>query len=375
MQQIVILTRTFFYNPALKKISIGGVETYIRELAKTCQMAGFKVVVCQKSPAVFSDVFDGITVEGVVSPGKNQFFYKKVRRKYGNSAFYIIDSDQEDIRAKEDNVVVIQHGIAFDGPLSGKGWLRFTVVRQVVKLLKVISNIRRSRNVRHMVCVDYNYFNWIRTVSWLQFQDSIRVIPNFTSSVIERDALVRKLEKDARKRIIFARRFVDYRGTLLFAEVTDKLIRKYPYLQITFAGDGPLGPMLKEKYRGIENVLITSFSAEDSVDFHTGYDIAVVPTLYSEGTSLALCEAMAAGCYPVATHVGGMTNMLIHQYNGSLVFPSGEAIYKEIDTVLQLPEEEFYRRVEHAWETARYSFCLEKWRESWVDYLRFLTHN
>lgn len=373
MPQIVILTRAFLYNPQTNRISIGGLETYLCELARTCQKNGFEVVICQKFTENFTVKFEEIQIEGVCCLTSSQKFYRKVRAKYGEDAFYIIDSDQEDIRTKAPNVVVIQHGIAFDGP----GDIHFRgrycgIGKCFLKLLKVIWNIRRFHRVRNMVCVDYNYFNWIRAVTSLNPKGNIRVIPNYTSSIISQTELEKKLKEKNRKRIVFARRFTDYRGTLLFAEVVDKLLLSYPDLQFTFAGDGPFRNFLEEKYKQVKQVCITSYDANESVAFHYQYGLAVVPTLFSEGTSLALCEAMAAGCYPIATHVGGMTNMIIDGYNGSLVYPSVDAVYKQMEEVLLLPDEEFERRVERAWETAKYGFSLDKWRASWMECLQYL---
>ena len=111
------------------------------------------------------------------------------------------------------------------------------------------------------------------------------------------------------------------------------------------------------------------FRSSESVLFHYNFDIAVVPTIFSEGTSLSLCEAMASGCFPIATHVGGMTNMLIDGYNGKLVYPSEGMLYKAIVDVLSLDKKDFCQIVLNAYATVQKSFSKEKWTLEWLSFI------
>jgi glycosyltransferase involved in cell wall biosynthesis len=53
-------------------------------------------------------------------------------------------------------------------------------------------------------------------------------------------------------------------------------------------------------------------------------DALVVPSLWSENTPLVLYSAQAAGCPVLATHLGGLSEVIEHGVNG-LLFPSGDA--------------------------------------------------
>ncbi|WKL04237.1 glycosyltransferase family 4 protein [Paenibacillus amylolyticus] len=52
-------------------------------------------------------------------------------------------------------------------------------------------------------------------------------------------------------------------------------------------------------------------------------DIAVIPTVFSEGTSYACLEAMSCGLPVIASNVGGLNDLIQDGFNGLLV-PPGE---------------------------------------------------
>jgi len=80
----------------------------------------------------------------------------------------------------------------------------------------------------------------------------------------------------------------------------------------------------------------------DPDDMHTAYvnaDITLVPTLYSEGTSLSCLEAMASGNAVIATRIGGLPDMIIHNYNGLLIDPNARSLKSAIEQLLDDPEQ------------------------------------
>jgi glycosyltransferase involved in cell wall biosynthesis len=57
-------------------------------------------------------------------------------------------------------------------------------------------------------------------------------------------------------------------------------------------------------------------------DMHKAYvdsHIVLVPTMYSEGTSLSCIEALATNNAVIATNVGGLPNLIVDGYNGKLI--------------------------------------------------------
>ena len=334
MKTIQIISE-YFFDEINKKITLGGVQTYIFELANILSKK-YNVIVHELSDNNFIENIDGFIIKGTNKYKNYQSFFNSI---YNVNDVFIISTDQLPIRSKGINVISIQHGIAFDIPRNffKNRWSKWSILVHINKTLRCIRNIVRFHNINNTVCVDYNYFNWIRTLSWIESPKKVTVIPNFTSSIKNESEIKEKLSKNRERiSILFARRFVDYRGTLLFIEIVDKLINKYDNIDFTFAGNGPLKDLIIDKFASNKRVNITSFESKDSVDFHYGYDIAIIPTIFSEGTSLSLCEAMAAGCFPICTYVGGMSNMIIDGFNGYIVFPDKEHLYESIINAINL---------------------------------------
>lgn len=224
-----------------------------------------------------------------------------------------------------------------------------------------------------MVCVDYNYYNWIRTLHEIPDNMHLAVIPNYASDGITPEEFEKKLNSITdlkQSKIVLARRLTRYRGAQLFADVVKRLLEKYPQLDITIAGDGDLEEKLKKDFSGNENVQMTKYSADQSIAFHKQFDIAVVPTIFSEGTSLALCEAMAAGCMPVATHVGGLTNVIIDSFNGKLCYPNEDAVYQTLDELISMNIESYKKMLINSYNTYVASLQKTKWEERWMQYIK-----
>lgn len=375
MRKVRIIASNIFDFQA-SRFNIGGVQTYLLDLANLLTDEGFKVELFQPHDENTSFEYKGINIWGVklkssIFRSINQMLFRRVKSKSGANDLIIISTDQMDIKSHDKNSIVIQHGIAFDYPKSNMSCalMQYDISFTFIKLLRSLKNVLRFRNIKNTVCVDYNFFNWYRTISEIPLTSKFKVIPNYASNSISFHELESKLEKASRRKILFARRFVDYRGTKVYANVVEKLLLKYSDIEFAFAGDGPLKGYLEEKFESDSRVEIFSFSPSESVSVHSNYDIAVVPTIFSEGTSLSLCEASSAGCFPIATHVGGMTNMIIDGYNGYLVYPSQKEIYKAIERTLDLTESEYSSIVRNAWEVANCSFSKRIWEKRWLEFI------
>lgn len=92
-------------------------------------------------------------------------------------------------------------------------------------------------------------------------------------------------------------------------------------------------------------------------------DISLVPTLYSEGTSLSCLEAMASGNFVIASRIGGLTDLIINGYNGFLIEPTMEDFYRTMEEIIENYDELCILR-KRAVETAEV-FNKNTWKQRW----------
>lgn len=342
-----------------KDYKIGGIETYIYNLSLLLKENNFLVEIFQFSKENFIVEKEEAKIIGVKSNKVKELITEASKNADYKNDILIFATDFMIMKSKFLNTLAIQHGIAWDIPsLKPKSYIGNTI--SIFKnALRVLVKYNRYRKCKHIVCVDYNFVNWYR--SQIAYIDNkLYVIPNFSKIPAYRNIFDNKEIK-----IIFARRFEEYRGTRIFTKVINNLLNKYDNLKVTFAGDGSDKEWIEKNILFKEKVDFIRYEAEESIKVHSEYDIAVVPTRGSEGTSLSLLEAMAAGCAVVSTYVGGLSNIILDGYNGFLVEPEVEAVEKAIEKLIidRKLREKFSQK---GYETVREAFSKEKWEEKWI---------
>ena len=99
----------------------------------------------------------------------------------------------------------------------------------------------------------------------------------------------------------------------------------HPEAHLALVGSGPVQPELRRRVSeaGLDSRVHFIQQTASIHHLYRGIDIFVLPSL-SEALSNSLMEAMASGCCPVATNVGGNPELVDHGVNG-LLFPAGDA--------------------------------------------------
>lgn len=378
-----------FLDPQTKEFIPGGVQTYILNLGRLCQEQKWVPVVFQSSDRYFETVFEGIRVIGIDT---RKIPTKRRRRVLYHGALRCIDLGEDilifagdlwSVPCQHPRVLSIQHGVFWDLPLD---LLQVLPTRFSQPLEKLILNrgwgawlkrmviarraLRMFENCSNRVCSDYNFLNWYRTVSTGNHFGDIWIIPNFVCFKIP-DIAERSESREGKIRILFARRFTRYRGTRLITEVANEILSIYPNVIFTFAGEGPEEAYLRSNFAGEDRVRFIKYLPDESLKIHLEHDISVVPSIGSESICLSVVEAMAAGCAPVATNVGGITNIILDGYNGLLVMPNASALTCAIERLIV--DQNLRRSISlKAVETAREVFSLERWKTQWIEVLKEL---
>lgn len=360
MKQIHIIYYHYLREDAAT-LSVGGVQTYLYHLCKVIQELDMQPVIYQMARQAFDTEYQGIQVRGLAVSKKD--FSRKALGMISDGQAVIFGTDDL-IRPYHGTSLAIQHGISWDRPKhQGKGKLfnSLYIYHRATQAHKMMRNLRM---VDKTVCVDYNFINWYRTQ--LAYPETELVcIPNFAQ-------IPPQPEKPADSvNIMFARRFFAYRGTRIFTGAIKKLLGQFPQVYVTVAGEGPDEAWLREQLGNLERVQITKYESSESAAIHADKHIAVVPTLGSEGTSLSLLEAMASRCAVICTNVGGMTNIVIDRFNGLMINPDEDSLYRALVTLV---EDQSLRQVlaNRAYETVFQGFSFDLWKERWIDVLHQL---
>lgn len=332
-----------FLDDAGSKRTIGGIQTYMVHLAKTLALHDIQPEVIQLSDRSFETHSDGLLVTGIACQNKSnrsqvaEVLWKSACKKADfNQDFIIFCTDNISVKTDYKRAILIQHGISWDIPLNilpAGNLIRklSTNVPGLDVFRKFYQGYRYKKcfdNVLNKVCVDYNFVNWYKTLSPVGVTGNVKVIPN---CVFPADQPV-NIENSAVKHkgcvieIIFARRFEPYRGSRVMIDAAKIILANTADIGITFAGSGEDKSLILDTFSNSDRITVTSYQAEESLSFHANFDIAIVPSLASEGTSLSVLEAMASGCAVCATPIGGVSNIIIDGFNGIFVEPTGESI-------------------------------------------------
>lgn len=165
-------------------------------------------------------------------------------------------------------------------------------------------------------------------------------------------------------------RLVPVKGQLCLVEAMARLRDRRPELKLLIAGDGELRPRLEDRIGelGLCSQVKLLGARDDVPDLLAASDMVAISS-FSEGTSLALMEAMALSKPIVATAIEGNMDVLVHEENALLVPPDDpDALALSLDALAADPC--LARRLaEAAWRKADESFNIERvagrYREFW----------
>lgn len=221
----------------------------------------------------------------------------------------------------------IHVGVWWDGPFP--------------RYKKAVTSIRTEalfRSCRSVYCVDTNVINWLRARS-RRNQDAANRAHYIHNCVdLEQLPVSTRSGPETPLRLLFARRFEYKRGPDLALDAVALLAARglqVRLLMATAVGQAGKHEVLAgARRRGIEDI-VEYFEEDIRSVFHLyqSADVALVPTLWSEGTSYSCVEALAAGLPVVTTTVGGLPNIVVPGFNGYVVRPTVEPYADAIESL------------------------------------------
>lgn len=171
-------------------------------------------------------------------------------------------------------------------------------------------------------------------------ESRIEIIPNAVENFAgEGDLDARRQEKRRSLRIQPHEHVVGYLGRLseekgvryLIEAVADMQVARNP-VKLLIVGDGPERLALEQQVRNrkLEGMVVFAGFQADTENWLSAFDSFVLPSL-TEGTPMALLEAMAVGVPVIATSVGGVPKVIQDGVNGVLVPPgNSQAIVEKL---------------------------------------------
>lgn len=364
-ETIACLTVTFmdfeggnFYN--------GGAERYLLDLHEIFEQRNENFVIFQLGKCYWDiefknvrviglpvDSFDGIHVTQSTLFQLNQAFYDITNGKVKGSIYSAYFNCFPNTVSPS---IGISHGVCWDGPQNQ--FDNFNSFSQRYSNL-----IYSAKSLDKMVSVDSNTSNFMMAVDHY-FSKKISVIPNYVD--IDKFKKPDVKSENGRIRIIYPRRLYEARGLYVLLPIVEELLKSYPHIEFHFIGKG-----FEEDVRHIDK-LVDKFKGRveryhlDVNDMHKSYqsaDISLIPTLYSEGTSLSCLEALSSENIVVSSRVGGLTDLIIDSYNGFMIEPTEEALKAALIHILDNYEEMDELR-KNARDTAK-AFSKTKWQKRW----------
>ncbi len=369
--KVAVMTATFldfsgeyFYN--------GGAERYLLDLGEICAELNSQLVIFQygdypwmrsfKNIDIVSLSRHGIRAEGWIlkcARDFNQVFYEQVQ---GRTALNIYSAFFEAWPLATTPNIGISHGVSWDNPYNDyENAVEYWLMNQ--------RYIDGAKACEDLVSVDTNTANWLQTIDF-DLGQKIKLIPNYVNLSIFKPAKD-YLEKRDRTVILYPRQLYSARGLYLVLEIMDDILEQYPEVEFHFVGRGgeqDINQVFDKQRKWAERVKYYALTMEEMPQAYRNADISLIPSVHSEGTSLSCLEAMATGNAVIATRIGGLSDLIINNFNGFLIDPRPEELKQAIINLLDNPEQ--LNLIKKRNPEVALAFSKDLWRKRWLSLLK-----
>jgi glycosyltransferase involved in cell wall biosynthesis len=361
MPRILIVTFSLFPP-------IGGAEMYVLRLSKELVQHGYDVsILCREWVGDYSAP-PGVRVKTVAMPTSSRptaaFNLMAIRQALTSAPFPDIVNVHDPFhyfplgffnQLTGAATIVTSHGVTFDNPRDA--FSQNLILYHTAKLASQLSTA--------VIANDRHFLWWCNL--WRVPKDKVFYVPNgvdveqFKSAPIPHKSV----------NVLVPRNLVEGRGVQVTIEAAMQIRDKIgSNVKFYIAGDGPLRGRLVQlaKSKGLsETFVFLGRVPHERMNFwYNMSDIVVVPTLWSEGTSLAALEAMSCGVPVIASRIGGLPD-IVNDDVGRLVTAG---VSNELALALReliLDENLRLSLGANARRHVMERFTLSKWLESTMD--------
>lgn len=369
---ISVKTSTFFNYQGTNYYS-GGAERYLLDLYEVCNNMNLNLNIYQHGEKAFFRKYNNINVIGLYSDNapidySYSFIDKQTKNyiyhTYSNTNLHIYSAFQECYPNHIGPSIGISHGISWDNKTN-----HYSYGKDVFWENKKIY-LDGATFCDKLISVDTNTPNWFQTIDYDLGNRKFHVIPNYVDNneFKPRDNYLEKRDKII---ITYPRRLYEPRGLYIVLDIVDEILKKYKNVEFHFVGKGFSEDIenIDKKIKKYPNrIKCYSKAPEKMKEVYKYSDISLIPTQYSEGTSLSCLEALSSGNLVIATRIGGLTDLVINGFNGYLIEPSAESLKETLLNVLDNFEAQNEIR-KRGIESAK-SFNKKAWQNKWQQEIR-----
>ncbi|MGE5508461.1 MAG: glycosyltransferase family 4 protein, partial [Chitinophagales bacterium] len=213
------------------------------------------------------------------------------------------------------------------------------------------------------VSVDSNLMMYLPA----KLRDKVKVIHNYVDTGLFSPSSEPRFE--APLRILVPRNLNVARGVYMLPEICSYLRRLGVLARFTIVGTGPVYPYLRKRIMEleVEDCFVFTGHVGDRAQMSALYnecDIVLIPSVFSEGTSLAMLEGMASGRLVAATDIGGLKEIGVHGREKLVVQPNVRSIAEVIMWVMD-NRSEAHAIAKRSREYCLQNFSKELWNLKW----------
>jgi glycosyltransferase involved in cell wall biosynthesis len=177
-------------------------------------------------------------------------------------------------------------------------------------------------------------------------------------------------ERFQSRKILFLRRLEPPRGALLFLEVCRKLLDSGFEFCAEMCGWGSQRDLVSAKIleHGLSgHVSLSEVSLDEVASVIDRAAVSVVPSLWSEGSSLSAIESIAMGVPVVSTDTGGLGNVVVPGFNGYTAPANPDSLAGQLRHLLS--DWATYLELARNAASMRNAFSLSRWTRTLDDAL------